>query len=78
MFGVIVVGTDGSETANAAVVKAVELAATCGSTLHVVHAQKLVSSSQMGAAASVGALSTRPPRNVRAPQGRVVANGNPG
>jgi nucleotide-binding universal stress UspA family protein len=55
MFEVIVVGTDGSETANAAVVKAVELAATCGSTLHVVHAQKLVSSSQMGSAASVGA-----------------------
>ena len=36
MFSTIVVGTDGSESANAAVERAGELAAICGGTLHLV------------------------------------------
>jgi nucleotide-binding universal stress UspA family protein len=36
MFKTIVVGTDGSETANAAVDKAAELAALCGGRVHLV------------------------------------------
>ena len=56
MFGVIVVGTDGSETASAAVTKAVEIAAVSDATLHIVHAHRLVSAGQMGQAAAAGAL----------------------
>ena len=52
MFGVIVVGTDGSETASAAVTKAVEIAAVSDATLHIVHAHRLVSAGQMGQAAA--------------------------
>jgi nucleotide-binding universal stress UspA family protein len=55
MFQTIVVGTDGSETATSAVQKAVELAALCGGTLHLVHAHKLVSTGQMAHAAVAGA-----------------------
>jgi nucleotide-binding universal stress UspA family protein len=54
-FDVIVVGTDGSETAGAALSKAVELAAEGGGALHVVHAHRLVSAGQLGSAAAVGA-----------------------
>ncbi len=55
MFDVIVVGTDGSETASVALGKAIELAAHEGATLHVVHAHQLVSAAQVGQAAIVGA-----------------------
>ena len=55
MFKVIVVGTDGSDTATAALAKAIELAEHGGATLHIVHAHRLVSMSQLGQAASVGA-----------------------
>ena len=40
MFTTIVVGTDGSDTAAAAVGTAVRLAETCGATLHLVSAYK--------------------------------------
>jgi nucleotide-binding universal stress UspA family protein len=55
MFDVIVVGTDGSETASYAVAKATDLANTCGATLHIVHAHRLVSAAQMASAATAGA-----------------------
>ena len=55
MFDVIVVGTDGSETATAAVSKAIEVAAASDATLHIVHAHRLVSAAQLGQAATVGA-----------------------
>ncbi len=54
MFDVIVVGTDGSETANVALTKAIELAELCGSTLHIVHAHRLVSPAALGQSASAG------------------------
>ena len=38
MYHCIVVGTDGSVTASRAVDQAIELAAVCGATLHLVHA----------------------------------------
>jgi nucleotide-binding universal stress UspA family protein len=38
MFKNIVVGTDGSETANLALQQAITLAKTCDATLHIVHA----------------------------------------
>jgi nucleotide-binding universal stress UspA family protein len=40
MFSEIVVGTDGSDTANAAVALATDLAQRCGATLHLVSAYK--------------------------------------
>jgi nucleotide-binding universal stress UspA family protein len=40
MFSVIVVGTDGSETAGAAVALAIDLAQRCDATLHLVSAYK--------------------------------------
>jgi len=40
MFSTIVVGTDGSETANAAVALAMDLARSGGATVHLVHAIK--------------------------------------
>jgi nucleotide-binding universal stress UspA family protein len=48
MYGTIVVGTDGSETADRAVERAAKLAEQCGATLHVVSAYE-------PAAAHVGA-----------------------
>jgi nucleotide-binding universal stress UspA family protein len=48
MYGTIVVGTDGSETADRAVARAAQLAEQCGATLHVVSAYE-------PAAAHVGA-----------------------
>jgi len=54
MFDVIVVGTDGSETAGIALTKAIELAAKFDATLHVVHAHRLVSTAALGQAAAAG------------------------
>jgi nucleotide-binding universal stress UspA family protein len=47
MFGAIVVGTDGSETATAAVREAVGLAKTTGATLRLVSAYEPVSSQRL-------------------------------
>jgi nucleotide-binding universal stress UspA family protein len=55
MFSTIVVGTDGSETATAAVSKAIELAKQSDATLHVVNAARLVSISHVASAAAAGA-----------------------
>src|SRR5215203_3957218 len=43
MFKNIVVGTDGSETANLALQEATTLAKTCDATLHIVHAYSTMS-----------------------------------
>ncbi|HSD76483.1 MAG TPA: universal stress protein [Solirubrobacteraceae bacterium] len=51
MFGAIVVGTDGSDTAGEAVRQAVELARTVGARLHVVTAYEPVSDMAVRAAA---------------------------
>ncbi len=55
MYQVIVVGTDGSETAGVAVHHAVELARLSGATLHIVNAHRLVSAANMAQAAGAGA-----------------------
>jgi nucleotide-binding universal stress UspA family protein len=55
MFDVIVVGTDGSETAAVAVSKALEIAQVTGATVHVVHAYQLVSAGQLASAMTAGA-----------------------
>jgi nucleotide-binding universal stress UspA family protein len=55
MFDVIVVGTDGSETASVAVAKALEIARMSGATVHVVHALQLVSAGQLASAVTAGA-----------------------
>ena len=47
MFGSIVVGTDGSETANEAVRQATELANAVGATIHLVSAFEPVSSQRL-------------------------------
>jgi len=49
VFGSIVVGTDGSETAKEAVRQAIELARGLGSTLHIVSAYEPVSSARVRA-----------------------------
>jgi len=49
MFETIVVGTDGSETAKAAVGKAVELAKLCGASVHVVTAFRPSAATSMAA-----------------------------
>jgi nucleotide-binding universal stress UspA family protein len=54
MYKQIVVGTDGSAGADVAVDAAIELARLTGATIHVVHAHKLTSAFQFGAAAEVG------------------------
>lgn len=54
MYHSIVVGTDGSATANLALQRACDLARLCGATLHVVHAYQQLSPTQM-AGASVAA-----------------------
>jgi nucleotide-binding universal stress UspA family protein len=56
MYQHIVVGTDGSETAEIAVDTAIELARLTGATLHVVNAHKLTSAFQMAAGSEVGML----------------------
>jgi nucleotide-binding universal stress UspA family protein len=56
MFSSIVVGTDGSDTANAALQKAIELARQSDATLHVVSAYApVVSSPMLAAAGEIGA-----------------------
>jgi nucleotide-binding universal stress UspA family protein len=55
MFDVIVVGTDGSDTAAVAVAKALEIARVTGATVHVVHAYQLVSAGQLASAVTAGA-----------------------
>jgi nucleotide-binding universal stress UspA family protein len=55
MFDVIVVGTDGSETAAVAVDKALEIAQLAGAKVHVVHAHRLVSAGQLAASTTYGA-----------------------
>jgi nucleotide-binding universal stress UspA family protein len=50
----IVVGTDGSQRANLAVDAAIELARQNGSTLHVVHAHRVISGAQGAAGAELG------------------------
>jgi nucleotide-binding universal stress UspA family protein len=54
MFDVIVVGTDGSDTASVALTRAIELAKAFDATLHVVHAHRLVSTASLGQAAAAG------------------------
>ena len=60
MFQSIVVGTDGSERAARAVVKAAELARLCNGTLHVVSAYKGIEMS-MASAMAAGSMVTTPP-----------------
>jgi len=55
MFDVIVVGTDGSESAGVAVRKAAELATLTNGTLHIVCAYRQVSLNSVAMAASAGA-----------------------
>jgi nucleotide-binding universal stress UspA family protein len=55
MFDVIVVGTDGSDTASVAVAKALEIARNGAATLHVVHVQRLVSVAQLASSSPIGA-----------------------
>jgi nucleotide-binding universal stress UspA family protein len=56
MYERIVVGTDGSAGADAAVDAAIRLASLTGATLHVVHAYRAVTSGQMAAASEVAAV----------------------
>jgi nucleotide-binding universal stress UspA family protein len=56
MYKQIVVGTDGSTGANAAVETALELARLTGATLHIVHAHKLSSAYHLAAAVEVGVV----------------------
>ena len=55
MFDVIVVGTDGSDSASVAVQRAATLAALTGATLHIVSAYRHVSLGSVAMAASAGA-----------------------
>jgi nucleotide-binding universal stress UspA family protein len=57
MFNVIVVGTDGSETAGVAVHQATALAALAGATLHIVNAYRTLSINMVAVAASAGGVS---------------------
>jgi nucleotide-binding universal stress UspA family protein len=52
MYRTIVVGTDGSETANVAVSHATQLAKLTGAKLHIVHGHQLVSMGHLAMAAS--------------------------
>ncbi len=54
MYNTIVVGTDGSETAGAALAHAVALAASFGSDLHIVHAYRTISASDVVSSAAAG------------------------
>ena len=53
MYQAIVVGTDGSETANIAVGRATELAKLTGATLHIVHVFQPLTRTHLGASATV-------------------------
>jgi nucleotide-binding universal stress UspA family protein len=55
MFNVIVVGTDGSESAAVAVRHATELASQANATLHIVSAYRTVALGAVGMASSAGA-----------------------
>ena len=55
MFDVIVVGTDGSDSASVAVQRAATLATLTGATLHIVSAYRHVSLGSVAMAASAGA-----------------------
>ena len=55
MFNVIVVGTDGSDSASVAVQRAASLASLTGATLHIVSAYRHVSLGSVAMAASAGA-----------------------
>jgi len=57
MYDVIVVGTDGSETASVAVNHAARLSRLTGATLHVVHAYQTVSTSHAAMATTFAAWS---------------------
>ena len=57
MFDVIVVGTDGSESAHVAVHRATQLAALTTGSLHIVSAYRPLSLGSVAAAASAGAAS---------------------
>ncbi|MGO9875009.1 MAG: universal stress protein [Acidimicrobiia bacterium] len=57
MYNVIVVGTDGSETAGVAVHQATALAALTGATLHIVNAYRTMSISSVAVAATAGGMS---------------------
>jgi len=54
MFDVIVVGTDGSDSASVAVERAARLAELTGATLHIVTARKVVNPFQLAGAAESG------------------------
>ncbi|MDZ4825956.1 MAG: universal stress protein [Actinomycetota bacterium] len=56
MYTQIVVGTDGSASANIAVDAAVELARFSGATLHVVHAHKILTASHLAMGAEGGVM----------------------
>ena len=60
MFDVIVVGTDGSDSASIAVQRAATLATLTGATLHVVSAYRHVSLGSVAMAASAGRDNGRP------------------
>jgi len=55
MYKSIVVGTDGSASAQIAVDAAIDLARLTGATLHLVHAHKVATSSHFAAGSEVGA-----------------------
>jgi nucleotide-binding universal stress UspA family protein len=54
VFKQIVVGTDGSQRANAAVEAAIEIAQHNGAILHVVHAHRVVPATDVAAGAEIG------------------------
>ncbi len=54
MYNAIVVGTDGSDTADLAVEHATELAKLTGATLHIVHAYQGLSKSMVGGTSASG------------------------
>ena len=54
MYESMVVGTDGSDTANLAVHEACRLAQLCGATVHIVHAYQPLTSAHMAGAAVAG------------------------
>jgi nucleotide-binding universal stress UspA family protein len=74
MYKVIVVGTDGSGTANVALQHAVDLAKLSGATLHVVHAHKTVPAHH--ATSVAGTVNTTAVNaDVRADSARICADG---
>ncbi len=76
MYKVIVVGTDGSETAGVAVHQATVLAQLTDATLHVVHAHQTLSASQaaMGATAGIVTVNTGEVNEGIADHSRVICD----